>query len=231
LAATLPLSDCNICGGADFGFGPGGRLSVTGVQPYCVRCGSLERHRAIRAVFNDLRDASFTGLSVLQFSRDLSVESTWFRKFETSIYEGENSLDLMRIDRPSAMYGLVICNHVLEHVQYDNAALTELLRITEPNGFVFLSFPDPARHDRTSEYGSARPDMHYHWRLYGRDVVERFRRYIPQAYVIEHEARDPVTGAPDVIYVLTTGLETAMSLKNRFGVCLMVNTPPAARSP
>jgi SAM-dependent methyltransferase len=213
--AEVAVIPCSICGGIEFGFGPGGRLSVTGQKPYCITCGSLERHRAVRSIFLNLRDNTFDSARALQFSNDPSIDHSWFRKVEMSIYGGENSLDLMRIDRDSASYDIVICNHVLEHVQYDNAAMVELLRIVAPLGFLFLTFPDPARCEQTIEFAAADPQRYDHWRLYGRDVVERFRRYLPGAWVLSHNAEDPVTGAADVAYLLTREAVTADQLRRR----------------
>ena len=209
------MTSCNICGGTEFGFGPGGRLSVTSKKPYCIKCGSLERHRVIRDIFLKLKDSNFENARVLQFSRDPSIDRSWFRDLEVSIYEGENSLDLMRIDRDSASYDIVIGNHVLEHVQYDNAALVELLRVVAPLGFLFLTFPDPVRRERTADFVGPNPRQHDHWRVYGRDVVERFRRYLPESWVLSHDAEDPVTGAADVAYLLTREAVTADRLRHR----------------
>ena len=206
---------CNICRGTEFGPGPGGRSSVTGFLPYCIQCGSLERHRTFRQVFLDLGISSFADKSALQFSQDNSIDPAWFRKYEVSIYQQHNSLDLMKIDRESDQYDIVVCNHVLEHVQYDNAALTELARVTNPEGFVFLTFPDPARREHTVDWPEPRADQHYHWRLYGSDVLLRFARYVPQMYIVSSDASDPATGASDIVYFMTKSRNTADNIVQR----------------
>ena len=216
---------CNICGGTNFGAGPGGRLSVTGVQPYCIACGSLERHRAIRAVFQKLHDDRFKSAKVLQFSRDPSIMSDWVASHEVSTYGGDNSLDLMRIDRPSECYDIVICNHVLEHVQYDNSAMNELARVAKKDGFVFLSFPDPVRMTTTVEWDQPRSDQHDHWRVYGRDVEDRFRRYIPHVHILAHEEPDPVSGAPDIVYFLCHSESAVERIRAALGNPVYVNKP------
>lgn len=221
---------CTICHGTDFGPGPGGRMSVTGKLPYCIKCGSLERHRAFRSVFLAIKDRTFQTASVLQFSLDTSVVPGWFGSFEVSTYDGENSLDLMRIDRPSSSYDIVVCNHVLEHVQYDNSGMNELGRITKKDGFVFLSFPDPARKLKTDEWATPRTDQHYHWRVYGRDVEDRFRLYVPHLWAIAHSANDPVTLAEDRIYLLCWSRGTAKRLLGRLKGSEVVNAPSIAAS-
>jgi len=225
VADQKPMLSCNICREAEFGFGPGGRLSVTGEKPYCLKCGSLERHRAFRSVFLQLMSDFFRGARVLQISRDASVVPQWFRSYEVSDYAGDNSLDLMRIDRETGSYDIVICNHVIEHVQYDNAAMTELVRILSPTGFLFLTFPDPVRKERTAEFNEPAEAQHDHWRVYGRDVADKFRRYVPHAFVLAHDAADPVTGAPDRVYLLSRSASTAARLMDRLVAVEVINDP------
>ena len=69
--------------------------------------------------------------------------------------------------------------------------MVELLRIVAPLGFLFLTFPDPARRERTAEFNAPNARQHDHWRVYGRDVVERFRRYLPESWVLSYDGEDP----------------------------------------
>ena len=66
---------------------------------------------------------------MLQFSEDPSAPREAFARFEVSVYGGANSLDMAAIDRSDGAYGLVIANHVLEHVGDDRAAMAELARV------------------------------------------------------------------------------------------------------
>lgn len=171
-------------------------MAPSGSPPRCAGCGALERHRAFRVIFNGIAER-LEGADVLQFSEDRSAPRERFASFEVSVYGGANCLDLAAIDRPDGAYGLVVANHVLEHVQDDIAALRELDRITAPRGAVFLSVPDLLRCERTVEYGVARADKHGHWRLYGPDIAARWRRAVPAWHGIGVVANDPVTDAPD----------------------------------
>lgn len=187
---------CPICRGTWFQEGPQGRLSPGGILPRCSECGSLERHRAFRLVFDALLPG-LAGARVIQFSPDGSAPRAGFGHFEVSEYGGPNHLDLAAIDRPDGAYDLAIANHVLEHVEDDVAALAELARITGPGGLVFLSVPDLLRVARTKEYGHAREDKYGHWRLYGPDIAERWRRAVPDWAALGVVSRDPVTDEPD----------------------------------
>lgn len=193
---------CNICGHDIFAGGPNGRMSPSGLPPRCTKCQSLERHRIFRKIFLALKDTDFSAFKVLMFSSDPSVEPNWFSEFEYSKYEEKNSLDLQKIDRLSGSYDLVICNHVLEHVADDNAALNELGRIIKDNGFVFLSVPRPHHQLTTDDWGYPDKNQHYHYRNYGSDIVKRFKSYIPHIWVLSIIEDDNVTGLEDIVYFL-----------------------------
>ena len=216
---------CNICGGQKFGPGPKGRSSQTGRPPRCKRCRSVERHRVFRKIFLELGPSRLRTLRCLQFSPDPTVESGWFQTHEVSVFNKSNSLDLQRIDRPDASYDVIVCNHVLEHVPDHRAALRELGRILSARGFLFLSFPDPCRLDRTTDWGSPDPNDHEHYRHFGRDVEDVFRQELPDCHVVAVTATDAATGTPDLAYVVTRSddwLRRLGNLKLEARVC----TPP-----
>jgi len=187
------------------------------MPPRCEGCQSLERHRATREVMVKLRKPlNFSRCRALQFSHDRSVEHQWFKSYDLSIYRGDNSLDLQRIDRPSGSYDFVICNHVLEHVPDDAKALMEMVRITSEWGLVFLMVPAPHRLTTTTEWGYPDEKQHGHYRIYGKDIVKRFERFIPEIIPIEVPMRDPVTGVPDVAFLLTRSEAIANQLRDLF---------------
>lgn len=216
--------DCVICGGQSFGAGPGGRKAVTGLMPRCETCQSLERHRAIRGFFSAIRDMSlFSELAVLQFSQDSAVRPEWFRSYEFSVYGGHNSLDLQNVARPSASYDLVICNHVLEHVPDDGAALRELTRIVKQDGIVFLTVPDPARRSETRDWGYPDESRHGHFREYGSDISDRFVRHIPSIFVFKVQMEDTVTRTPDVAYLLAHQQNRLLRQIKNSGLSLVID--------
>ena len=193
---------CPICGGTTFAPGPKGRMAPNRKLPRCAGCQSLERHRMFRIMFERLGIDAFLGMRAIQFSPDPTLDPRWFRSFELSIYgEGEN-LDIQAIDRPDGAYGLVACSHVLEHVADDRKALQELLRITSPDGLLYIVVPDPFREETTRDWGFAKPEKHGHFRVYGADIAERFSRYLPGQPVIACMGKDPVTGERDGCFLL-----------------------------
>lgn len=147
--AAAEAPSCLICGGRTFGRAQSGRLSRLGNPPRCLTCGSVERHRIIRSIFEAIPADRLAAARALQFSPETVVQPAAFARFEISVYGGHNSLDLMRIDRPDASYDWVLANHVLEHVPDDATALREILRILAPDGIAEITVPDTT--------GSSRP--------------------------------------------------------------------------
>jgi len=217
--AALPpgTKACPICGGTVFGPGPKGRLSPNGALPRCQGCQSLERHRIFRIMFDRLGPEAFATWSAIQFSPDPTVDPKWFASHELSVYDGPGSLDIQAIDRPDGAYGFVACSHVLEHVGDDRAALRELLRIVTPDGMLYLAFPDPFREEVTRDWGFPKPEKHGHWRVYGADVVERFRSYIPDQPVIAYRGQDPVSEEWEGAFLLPKSPERYRWIMQRLG--------------
>jgi len=91
--------------------------------------------------------------------------------------------DVQAIPFPDSNFDVVICNHVLEHVDDDRKAMSELLRVLKPDGFGIFQVPLDYSIDVTLEDKSINtPELrekHYkqrdHLRLYGKDYAKRLR--------------------------------------------------------
>lgn len=208
---------CGICGSEDFGPGPGGRLSATGTPPACRRCGSLERHRIIREVWDCFPVGFLRWQRVLQFSEDPSVEAGWFLEYEVSDFEEENSLDLQAIDRPDDSYDIVICNHVFEHVPHDAPAFSETLRILKPDGLLQFSVPNPKARAVTEDWGFPKPEQWGHYRVYGRDIVDRISQAVPGVHLLSIDVKDGVTLVEDFVYFASSDADIIESVGKMFG--------------
>ena len=145
----------------------------------------------------------FKDFSCLQFSTDPSIDKRWFKSLEVSIYGHRNSLDLQAIDRADGAYDAVVCNHILEHVPDDRASMRELVRITKPTGFVFISVPNPATKKVTSDWGYPDEKHHGHYRVYGMDIVDKLKSEIGSRTLLRLTASDPVTGTRDCGFLIT----------------------------
>ncbi len=207
---------CNICKGTEFTEGPLGRLSVTGKKPCCKKCGSLERHRILRSVWSLIPTDYLIDKKALQFSLDPSVNPDWFKKLEVSIYEQRNSLDLQNIDRSDSTYNIVICNQILEHVADDKTAFSELLRVLDNTGILQVTVPIPMTRAVTEDWGYPRDDFHGHYRHYGIDLIDYFKKVSPKIHLVNVQAKDQVTEIEDYVFFWTKSPETRDTLLKHF---------------
>lgn len=208
---------CNICGSNEFRVGPKARKSFR-KKPRCVGCGSLERHRTLRRLYNLLKKSlPLSEMSAMQISQDHSINPQWFGSYELSIYGGENSVDIQNIERESCSYDIVICNHVLEHVKCDKTALQEMFRITSRDGFMQVSVPSPLKQEKTEDWGYPDELKYGHYRIYGGDISKLFYDAFPNScYKNRVILADPVTGEMDAFFFLTESKIISSILKKIF---------------
>jgi hypothetical protein len=203
---------CPICGSVAFGPGPKGRLSTTGLPPWCSGCGSLERHRIIRLIFDALEDSMVAGCSALNFAGDPAAPRERFARFEVSLYQRDNSLDIMDIDRPDGSYDWVLANHVLEHVSDDLAAVREMLRVAGRSGVVQVTVPTPKTQLETVVLDAPDPDSYDHYRGYGSDFPQRIAPALGDAAAIQTVGFDPATRSWDVVYLFSRDHDRLLKL-------------------
>ena len=112
----------------------------------CPRCGSRSRTRRLYKMLNDTNALNGT---VLHFSPPRAL-SQKFKKLEhityySSDFENEfiadYNYDITAIACDSDFFDLVICYHVLEHIEEDIKAMSELYRVLKPNGICFIQTP------------------------------------------------------------------------------------------
>lgn len=162
---------CNICSKGLRKF------KKSGVDQMCPSCGSLMRNRRLW----DLISKRFNqdNISVLDFSpsRNLFRE---FRKgdvhYTASDLSGDFisdvSFDITHIAAPDAKYNLIICYHVLEHVNEDEKAMQELYRVLDEKGSCIIQTPfkDGAIYEDYSIVDEAERAIHFgqedHVRIY-----------------------------------------------------------------
>ena len=90
-------------------------------------------------------------------------------------------MDVQQIPYPDNSFDVVMCNHVLEHVQDDRQAMREIYRVLQPGGFPIMQVPIDDQLSETLEnpdYNTpALREKYYgqsdHLRQYGRDYPKR----------------------------------------------------------
>ena len=104
--------------------------------------------------------------------------------------------DISRLSFGDRSFGVVIANHVLEHVADDRAAMKEIFRVLEPGGLAVLQTPYSDKLASTFEDESIRGEearleaygQEDHVRLYGRDLFSRLQSAGFVSKVLEHDA-------------------------------------------
>jgi SAM-dependent methyltransferase len=170
-------------------------LSVVGsdvVNFACPYCGSTDRLRHIFMYFDRLDFwRRFAGAAILHIAAEPGL-SARIEKHGPRLYilgdlgprPGAQRFDVTAIPYRDKCFDMVICNHVLEHVTNDLAALAEFHRVLRPGGYALLQTPyssllantfvDPAID--TDELRSRFYGQEDHVRLYGRDLFSRIEQ-------------------------------------------------------
>lgn len=155
---------CNVCG---FKL----RTFVSnGSDLLCPNCGSLGRTRRLYDLLAD-RLPKLTSGQVLHFSPPACLTDHVDRilphnvRYITTDFVGEfaaaRHIDLTDTGLPDNAYDLIVCYHVLEHIERDDLAMAELHRILKPGGSCLIQTPftgesGPAKEDPTVVTPAAR---------------------------------------------------------------------------
>jgi len=93
-------------------------------------------------------------------------------------------LDVQKMPFDNSTFDVVICNHVLEHVEDDHKALSEIYRVLKPGGYSIMQVPFNSSMEKTLEDPSVNDPAERerlfrqkdHLRLYGLDYTARVQQ-------------------------------------------------------
>jgi SAM-dependent methyltransferase len=178
--------ECPICKKHFRSFLPYGNRGAS--NRLCSGCLSLERHRLIWLYLQNFTDFFDANLKVLHIAPEQPFIYR-FKKCKNLNYQTADLLspiadmhfDIMKIPLDDNLYDVIFCNHVLEHVEDDFAAMKELYRVIKPGGWAILQVPiDMQRtvtyEDKTVTDPKEREKafgQYDHVRLYGLDYSQR----------------------------------------------------------
>lgn len=183
--------ECPICKSHYRQFLPYGRIN-TRPNALCPNCLSLERHRLIWLYLQEKTNFFQTKLNVLH----IAPEPCFMKRFEklhgntyiTADIESplaKVKMDIHQIPFGENHFDVVLCNHVLEHVENDIKAMTEIKRVLKPGGWAILQVPffSPVP-DVTFEDASITDPRERekifgqddHVRMFGKDYSKRIER-------------------------------------------------------
>lgn len=143
----------------------------------CPNCASMGRHRFLTRILAE-EPAGRTG-RCLWFAPEPCLDRVVrqpglvVERSDPFVPGLEHAFDLQAIDAPDASYDLIVCIHVVEHVERDRQAMAELARILRPGGLLCLAVPMDDTQPVTVEFGAPNPDKCGHWRDYGADFRDR----------------------------------------------------------
>lgn len=183
-APSLAPRDCPICGFH-------GPFAPAGLAPRpdaaCPGCGSMERHRLLHLAMHR-HGLLVDRPRVIHFAPDslrrcIEPHASDYVTADLFMPGADLAIDIEAMPEVAdARFDLVICIHVLEHVD-DAKALREIRRILRPGGTAVLSVPLIEGMDTTYEDASitspAARRLHFgqpdHVRQFGRDFRDRVR--------------------------------------------------------
>ncbi|HEU4654470.1 MAG TPA: methyltransferase domain-containing protein [Steroidobacteraceae bacterium] len=194
-SAAKPKSDagveCNICHWRgrrfiDFhtGYGHVYRDSV------CPSCFSHPRHRSYAFVMEEIFSRATRSLKVLHFAPEPQITrllrgqpSVEYLSVDIDPLRAMRREDICNLSFKDNSFDAIVCIHVLEHIDDDKRAMSELYRVLTPNGVALLDVPIDWSRERTYEDPSItspeeRTKAFWQWdhvRLYGRDYPNKLR--------------------------------------------------------
>lgn len=167
----------------------------------CPQCGSLERHRLLK-LWIDANLGELKSKRVLHFAPEHAVRN--LIKPLASLYKtadlfrpADLRIDIEKIELPDDSFDVIVCSHVLEHVN-DIAALREIHRIVAPGGLAMLMTPVVEgwrstyenRFITTPEGRMVHFGQENHVRFYGADI--RARISTAGFHLDEYTAEEPL---------------------------------------
>lgn len=182
---------CPICSRSFRKFLPYGRLNPR-PNALCPNCLSLERHRLIW-IYLKKTTAFFQRK---QHVLHIAPEGCFMHPFQ-EIHQDQYitadiesplakvKMDIHKMPFQDKSFDVVLCNHVLEHVNDDIKAMQEIARVLKSGGFAILQVPffhpvpDETISDPTMKDPKLREKMfgqNDHVRKYGRDYPQRIER-------------------------------------------------------
>ena len=111
----------------------------------CPRCGSLQRTRRLWQILND--GFLQNGIKILDFSPSRSIYRLLKKNYNylssdlSGDFLSEVAFDITKIDAENESYDLIICYHILEHIDDDIKAMKELFRVLRRGGNCLIQTP------------------------------------------------------------------------------------------
>ena len=160
----------------------------------CPKCGELERARmAMLVIDKHYDDNKAAKTDVLHISPENFLRKLFKKKYKSYISgdlyrkDVDKQFNIENIPFPNNSFDLVFASHVLEYVENDTQAISEIKRVLRPGGLAML--PVPVIHDKTIDF-SERPKDKRIIREIGVDYFNRYRGVFSEVIVYESSEFD-----------------------------------------
>lgn len=220
--------ECPLCGCRRRKFLPYGYVEQR-ENALCPNCLALERHRLLWLWLvreSDLGRGAVALPRLLHIAPEVALKRKFKRMYKreperylTADLESplaDLHFDVQQIPLQDGSFDVVICNHILEHVEDDRRALREIYRILAPNGWgVVLSPVDKGREQTFEDDSITDPEQRQrlfgqydHRRVYGRDYGERLQQagfevyQIPYAESLSQAERERYALTDEELYIV-----------------------------
>ena len=157
----------------------------------CPECGSLERHRFMWRYLRDELKILHRRYRILHIApepciqmRLNSLSNLKYLAIDLYNVNVDKNMDLTALSFCKSSFDLVLCSHVLEHIQNDNLAISEIARVLSKRGTLIamvpidyerkVTFEDPTiatPKERNIAFGHP-----YHVRICGNDYGARIAK-------------------------------------------------------
>ncbi len=181
--------ECAICGSRWRKFMPYGYVTVR-EEALCPNCLSLERHRLLWLWMVMHTDLLAGGRNILHVAPEVSImrrlrkicgESYVTADLESPL--ADMHFDVQSIPLDDNSFDIILCNHIMEHVEDDRQAMRELHRVLRPGGWGVILVPRDEEREVTFEDDSIVDEaertrifgQYDHRRIYGQDYADRLR--------------------------------------------------------
>ena len=220
--------ECIFCGKSHARFMPAGhiypvirekKIVAGGMREnvVCPVCGSMDRERLARLVIEQ-----HLGVEAQHHLLHIAPEPKLYEYLAKTVTGRLVACDLIPEDRPGvpsiikqdltnldfedASFDAVVCNHVLEHIPADHAAMAEIKRVLKPGAKALLQVPYSEVIDTTEEDFSVITDQ------------ERIARYGQRDHVRLYEKQDYIRRLENAGFEVQVKESDALQTYQRYAV-------------
>lgn len=147
LAYTGRKKECPVCGRHYRKFMPYGYVKSR-ENALCPSCLALERHRLMWLYLKKETNFFETQPKLLHIAPEhcfiKRFEKLFGNKYITADLESplaKVKMDIQAIPFPENEFDVIFCNHILEHVEDDRLAISEMFRVMRPGGWGIMLSP------------------------------------------------------------------------------------------